>query len=78
MASADTLIYSANSSSRMKPFILVTVTSSHLLHLLQESTTMCLMCSCLKMLKNWLELYHKIGKEGYGCVFGRIFPFLYF
>ena len=36
---------------------------------------MCLMCSCLKMLKNWLELYHKIGKEGYGCVFGRIFLF---
>ena len=30
MASADALIYSANSSNRMKPFILVTVASSHL------------------------------------------------
>ena len=55
MAGADVLIYSAISSNRMKPFILVTVASSHLLHLLEESTMMCLMCSCMKMLKNWLE-----------------------
>ena len=24
---------------------------------------MCLMCSCPKMLNNWLELYHLIGKK---------------
>ena len=57
MASADALIYSANSSNRMKPFIIfVTVASSHLLHLLQESTMICAMGSCLKMLENWHEL----------------------
>ena len=47
----------------MKPFILVTVASSHLWHLLQESTMICAMGSCLKMLENWRKFWMRFWSK---------------